>query len=373
MSVMRAYHEMSVYRGRQLTTDRELNVLHIGDTKRGRDFIERLFGHVPERELIGKCIVWSLPKRLKRIETKFDIVMVEINRLFAKRFRQSGYFTIPQWVEFGREITKDTQKRYADAPKSLKSDLNKIRRSDFRAFISRDLNDFIYFYDRMYRPHILRRYPDTMITKSRKQLEKIFSSGFLLILKKADHPVAGALVKIDDDVITESCIGVFEGRKELLQCGVSGLMDYHLQEWAAENSKRFINVGHTRPFPLDGVYFNKRKWMMSISPDGDGVMSLAFKPNIRPNETAAILTSYPFIFQSKNNLFCLVCIYCKIKDFSMDLIHNLWKRYWTDGLKGIVVFAPAGFSPAIVQLVYQRYEGKICLTTNLRQALKFHG
>jgi hypothetical protein len=372
-AVTRAYHEMSVYRGPQLSTDREISVLHVGHKNRGRDFIERLFGYLPERMIIGKCFAWSIPKRINQIEKKFDFVMVEISRLFAQNFRQAGYFTIPQWVEFGRKIIKNPQERYAGAPKSLKSDLNKIRRSDLRAFISRDLNDFNFFYDRMYRPHILRRYADTMITKGRKQLAKIFSSGFLLILKKADQPVAGALVKIDDDVITESCIGVFDGRKELLHCGVSGLMDYHLQEWAAENSKRFINLGHTRPFPLDGVYFNKRKWMMSISPDGDGVMSLAFKPYVRPNEAAAILTSYPFIFQSKNTLFCLVCICCKIKDFSMDLIHGLWKRYWTDGLKCIVVFAPAGFSPAVVQSVYQRYEGKICLTTNLSETLKFHG
>ena len=372
-SIMRAYHEMSVYRGRQLTTDRELNVLNVGDTERGRDFIERLFGYVPERILIGKCLVWSLPERLKRIDKKFDIVMVEINRLFARRFRQAGYFTIPQWVEFGREINKDPQKRYADASKSLKSDLNKIRRSNLRGLISRDLNDFNFFYERMYRPHILRRYADTMIAKSRKRLTKIFLNGFLLILKKADQPVAGALVKVDDDVITESCIGVFEGKKEFLQCGVSGLMDYHLQEWAAANSKRFINVGHTRPFPLDGVYFNKRKWLMSILPDSDGVMSMAFKPHIRPNEAAAILTSYPFIYQTKDTLFCLVCIYCNINDFSMELIHELWKRYWTSGLKCIVVFAPAGFSPAVVQSAYQRYGGKIRLTTNLSGALKFHG
>jgi hypothetical protein len=363
---------MYIYRGRQLATGREVSVLSVGGTDRGRDFVERLYGYLPERTLIGKHFALSMPKRLKFIESKFDFVMLEINRLFAQKIRQAGFFTIPQWVEFGREIIKDPQKRYVNAPKSLKSDLNKIRRSDLRATFSRKLNDFNFFYDRMYRPHISKRYADKMIVKGRKKLKKIFSRGFLLILKKSDKPVAGALVKVDDDVITESCIGVLDGKKELIQCGVSGLMDYHLQEWAAANSKQFINVGHTRPFPLDGVYFNKRKWMMSILPDSDGVMSMAFKPCLRLNDAAAALAPFPFIFHSKNNLFCLVCIHCKMSDISIDLIHNIWKRYWTKGLKRIVVFAPGGFLPTTAQSVYRRYGGKLCLTSSLYEALNIH-
>jgi hypothetical protein len=63
--------------------------------------------------------------------------MMETNRLRASYFRRAGFFTIPEWVEFGRQVVPDQKLRYRGASKSLKSDLNKIRNSRFSVVITK--------------------------------------------------------------------------------------------------------------------------------------------------------------------------------------------------------------------------------------------
>ena len=73
-----------------------------------------------------------------------------------------------------------------------------------------------------------------------------------MLLKENQRSIAGAIVKVDKSTVTEVTLGVRDGSDEYLKIGVSGIIDYHLHEWAADHHKNYINVGHTRPFPLDG-------------------------------------------------------------------------------------------------------------------------
>jgi hypothetical protein len=369
---LRIKQPITLYDDRLPTAEGNLRVCHIGDPQRGEEFIRQLYGKRPFAQAYGKRIVWPRPKTVETAAPACDILLVEINRLFIDAYRRAGFFAIPEWVEFGRTVVKDSEERYKGAEKSLKSDLNKIRRTDCSVEYTRTLSDFEHFYNEMYLPHVLTRFGEGGIVKSKREMQKQFETGFLLMLKYKDKPVAGALVKIDQEIVTERAIGVLHGMDEILKSGVSGIIDYYLHQWAAENDKSFINVGHTRPFPLDGVFFNKRKWQMAIFQDHDGVMNMAMKFNIEGQSAVSILDRFPFVFQTQTGL-GLICSFNKNRPLLIKDLESLLKRYATAGLESMIVISPGGADEEVTKFT-ERYQGvKLNVVNCIKRANKdFH-
>jgi hypothetical protein len=295
--------------------------------------------------------------------------MVEINRLLVRPYLRSGFFPIPEWIEFGRTVVGDPSLRYTEASKSLKSDLNRISRSDFDISITNSEGDFNLFYDAMYLPYVINRYGPERITKSKRCLKKIFKRGFILFLNGPRGPVAGAIVSIERDHITETAIGVRDGSETIFKTGVSGLLDFYIHQWAADNGKRFINVGHTRPFPLDGVYFNKRKWLMSVLPDEDGVMNLAVKFNMSSFKTASVLESFPFLFQTGKGLNILCSIDNK-RAMTIPIVKSAFRRFWSAGIDRLIMLAPACFDQRVLTFAAEKIGPELALVSNLYAAIE---
>jgi hypothetical protein len=342
-ALLRMRHEVAYYEGPQNNSGKQFRVCHIGNGFRCEDFIGRLFGALPRRRVTGNRIVLANPESLLSAAQDCDVFIVEINRFFSDSFSRCGYFTIPEWVEFGRSVEPDPSKRYEGATKSLKSDLNRVRRSNYVVSTSRKKEDFDLFYKSMYLPHMDRRFGSQQIVKSRRHLMKLFASGFLLLLSDGQTPIAGSLVKIEGRTVTEATLGIRQGSEEILRNGVSGEIDYHLHQWSVEHDMHFINVGHTRPFPEDGIYFNKRKWMMSIMQDQDGVMNFALKLQLKDSDVMRIFKNCPFIFQNRSGL-NLFHACDEQQPISVKQVKAIWKRYWTPGLNRIVGLAPNGLS-----------------------------
>jgi hypothetical protein len=267
--------------------------------------------------------------------------LVEVNRLYTPFYRRAGYILIPEWVEFGRSVEPDETTRYADASKSLRTDLRAIRASRYAPAISRDPADFQMFYHRMYLPYATRRFGPEVIKKTRAALLRDFRSGFLLILRHGDSPVAAGLVRVDGSTVRLTTLGVLDGSDDLLRAQVSGAIDYHLHDWAAGHRMRFIAVGHTRPFPTDGVYFNKRKWLMAIAPDHDGVMSIALKWLGSEELVAHIVSACPFVYSGRLGLGVL-CAHPAGHSMQLTEAIGVVNRNWTPGLASLIALCPGG-------------------------------
>jgi hypothetical protein len=366
---LRIRREIVCFEGRQSSSGLNLKVCFVGNEKRGDYFIRHLFGHKPPPQKINRCPSFIKPAKIVSFATTYDILMVEINRLQLKPYLRSGFFPIPEWIEFGRTVVGDPSLRYSGASKSLKSDLNRINRSNFDISITNSEGDFNLFYDAMYLPYVISRYGPEKILKSKRVLKKSFKKGFILFLNGSKGPVAGAVISIERDCITETAIGVRYGSEEIFKAGVSGLIDFYIHQWAADNGKRFINVGHTRPFPLDGVYFNKRKWLMSVLPDEDGVMNLAVKFNMSGLKTASVLESFPFLFQTDRGLNILCSIDSK-RAMTIPIVKSTFSRFWSTGINRLIMLAPACFDQRVLSYAAEKIGPELALITNLNAAVE---
>ena len=367
--LVRLRQEVAIYEGRCARSDAALKVLHVGDTARGTEFIRRLYGCLPERKVMGMRLSWSAPENLELHGEGCDIVLVEINRRQAEMFRKAGYLTVPEWVEFEREVVRDSEARYAGATKSLKSDLNKIRSSDFKVHITKEDADFRMFYERMYFPYSMRRFGDAVIVKTERKLRGDFEAGFLILLEQDGAKLAGAMIRLEGGVASETTVGVLDGSDDLMRMAVTGALDYHLHEWASKNNVHLINVGHTRPFPLDGVFNNKRKWLMSVVPDYDGVMDMAVRIGNEDSKVIRALEGCPFVFQGDQGL-GVFCVHAATERMELKDVKALYKRYWTDGFEYLVVVAPGGYSAEAKEVAEKSYGSGIHLFTGISEAVQ---
>jgi len=345
---LRMKSEVSLFEGYRENSDEYIKLCYIGSVLRGKEFVCQIFGNLPDRRVVGNCLSIYAQKRLEKYYTTFDVVMVETNRLLLTKFLKNGFFPIPEWIEFERPVIIDEKLRYSGGTKSLKSDLNRIKKTRYHVSVSNSLSDFDKFYETMYLPFVEHRYGENGILKSRTRLKRDFLSGFLMFVCDAEKPIAGAIVLPDKYVVRETTIGIAYRSGSALRTGVTGILDYHIHDWAAKHGKRVMNVGHTRAFPNDGVFFNKRKWLMRVVPDQDGVNNISVKFNGTAWKASSLIHPFPFIFQTKTGLI-LLCSLDQEVAATANQLKSLHQRYWTDGLQSMVVFSPAGFSPHAVE------------------------
>jgi len=97
--------------------------------------------------------------------------------------------------------------------------LKKIRKTNFQYEISKDPEDFEKFYSTMYLPYVQKRFGAATITKSRNKMSEIWRKGFLFFLLLEGNPVAGALVRVEEEEITETALGILDGAEDYLRMG----------------------------------------------------------------------------------------------------------------------------------------------------------
>jgi hypothetical protein len=370
-AVLRARLPVWLHDAPHSATDGNLRLVHVGNRHRGRDFVERLYGVYQPGTRLGSA--WVGPAWNGRGERvpEHDLLLLETSRLYGQAYRRAGFITVPEWVEFGREVVADEKQRYAGAGKSLRCDLKALRRSPLEAVISSDPAQFDLFHRHMYLPHMATRFGAASIEKPRSKLWRDFRAGFLLLLKCHERFVAGALVRVDGDTARETTLGVLEGEDEILRLGVSGAIDYHLHAWAAANGKRFLGVGHTRPFPADGVFFNKRKWQMSVMADADGVTDFTLKMRKAAVFPLEVYERCPLVYSGSAGLGVLAA-HRSGRPLDLDEVLARIRRYWTDGLHSLILVCPGGLRPGVAEAVRERRGAGVHLCTALEQALEIY-
>jgi hypothetical protein len=347
-SLLRLRQAVRLYEGEQKGSGLALRVLHVGDDQRGRFFVEHLYGHLPPARILGHALVTPSPRSLRVRGVECDLELIEINPLYSSRYRGAGYFVIPEWVLFGRPVVADPRHRYADAPQSLRRAVRAARESDFELAISQEPADFTQFYETMYRPHTVKRFGATTILKSRRHLQREFRSGFLMQLKRAGSPVAAGIARVSGTQVSLTAIGVLDGSEEILRSNASAALDYHLHEYAAAHGMLRIDVGHTRPFPGDGVFFNKRKWQMRIAPDADGAMSMALGWRGRDPRLAEVLERYSFVYEGAQGL-GVFGVRRADHPLDFDEVYK-WRRLcWVEGLSSFIAVCPRGVRDGVVE------------------------
>jgi Acetyltransferase (GNAT) domain len=240
-----------VYVGRR--GDGDVKIVAVGRPKRFLPLLRRLFEDVQEVERTRRT-AWG-PESFD--DTEADLVVSEVHRWVAPRFRSAGWLIMPDSIRWAGDAEALPP---AFPCRSLREDLKKVRRYDYALQQSTAWADWEEFYETMLLPQAVSRFGEAAWLPSRRFLRELWRRGTLHLLFRDGQWVAGSCSVRNGDTLWLPLTGMLDGSPRLLHEGVFVALISKTFAWARTQGYRRIDGGRTTPFVQDGVPKNKAKW-----------------------------------------------------------------------------------------------------------------
>ena len=236
-------------------------IMELGREKLTTPICTRLFGPLPAA--IQEARRWFLsPTHLQ--EAAADLVIAEVHRWMAPRFRRNGWLIVPRSVRWQGDLASVPP---ATPSKSLQANLTKLRRQNFSLVQGASAADWQEFFTTMVAPQAKTRHGPTAWVASEPFLRTVEEEGTLHFIVDQGVRVAGTCTIPYGDTLWFPLMGVRHGDPDLLQRG-AGVATIALPiEWARQNNYRRVDLGRTGSFVNDGLQQYKRKWGFVPVPD----------------------------------------------------------------------------------------------------------
>jgi hypothetical protein len=262
-----------------------------------------------------------------------DIIAINGNYFVLNKFLNSGYFLLPN-IDFVLDLNRELDLILNNMSKRRKRDLKKMKRKNYEVSISRDcLEDFDFFYFRMYLPFIKKRFRKGALISSFFELKKNYeNNGGIVFVKKGNEKIVGLLFKIVKNDLYAKSLGVVNGDQRYINDFAGQAALYNLVKWAIEKEFGKLNYGNTLPFFFDGIFNYKKEWGMYIKMHPKRPF-IILKPDNVNIQTLSFLQENPFIFVDKKTMKGLV--FLNKKPLKNEL-ENFFSNYFLLNLKSII-------------------------------------
>lgn len=229
-------------------------IVEIGREKLLRSLGTRLFGELPRATSALRLPLWS-PTLI--VDPESDIVMAEVHRWMASRFRSAGWLIVPQSVRWQGSLDAIPPK---DSSHGLLENMRKVRKQGFAIEQSSARADWEEFYSTMVGPQALARHGAGAWVPSPLLMKDFARKGILHLITRGGERVAGICTVPRGDTLWLAISGVRNGDPALLRLGAGVAILALTIEWARAQGFRALDAGRTGPFCNDGLQQFKRKW-----------------------------------------------------------------------------------------------------------------
>jgi hypothetical protein len=239
-------------RRRSLEFQGEMTVIvEIGREKLIRPLTSRLFGELPAAVLVQLRSVWS-PSALPEAASG-DVVIAEVHRWMAERFRRAGWLIVPQAVRWHGDLAT-----ILSSP-GFRESLANARKQGFRIEQTASAADWDYFYSEMLEPQASAPHSSVWLPSSRL-LAELAHAGSLHLITRGGERVAGVCTVPLRESLWLAVSAVRQGHPALIQQGVDFALFALIIEWARAQGYHRIDAGRTSPFLKDGLQQFNRMW-----------------------------------------------------------------------------------------------------------------
>ena len=242
------------------TGGRDVTLLEIGRPKLTGPLCTRLFGELPPPESEAAR---SLRDPL-RAAGGADLVVAEVHRWMASRFRRAGWIIVPDQVRWQGELSSLPP---PIPSRSLKDDLRKVRSQGYALEHAASAGDWEEFVTTMVAPQASARFGGEAWIPSAYLLRQFAERGRLHFVVRDGDRVGGICSVRSGDTLWLPLSGVRHGDPALLRAGVSAAAWVLAMAWAKGEGCVTVDMGRTSPFFHDGVQQYKRKWGLDPRPD----------------------------------------------------------------------------------------------------------
>jgi GNAT superfamily N-acetyltransferase len=235
-----------------------IELIEVGREKLLRPIGAKLFGELPEPTRELPRALWS-PAAVSQGSTA-DMVLAEVHRWMAPRFRRAGWVIVPQSVRWHGELAAIPPK---DCSHGLLDNMRKIRRQNLTVEQGTSSSDWKEFFETMALPQALSRHGPEAWRPSPQLREEFSKVGILQLVVRDGVRVGGVCTVSRGDTLWLAISGVRQGDPRLQRQGVGFAILALTIEWARQQGYRFLDAGRTGPFVNDGLHQFKRRWGLS--------------------------------------------------------------------------------------------------------------
>jgi hypothetical protein len=239
----------------------ELRLLEVGREKLTSELSAGFLGDLPRAIPSVVRGLWN-PSAFTVGEA--DLVLVEVHRWMARRFRRAGWLMVPDAVRWEGELSQVPPPR---SSRSLLKDLKKIQRYGYTVEHARAPADWEEFDSTMLRPLARSRHGKQAWIASRGLLQQLSRTGTLHFVCRDGKRIAATCSVPRGETIWVPLTGIKDGDPALLQQGASVAALAAALDWGRRQGYRRVDAGRTSPFLHDGVQQFKRKWGLLPVPD----------------------------------------------------------------------------------------------------------
>lgn len=225
--------------------------------------ISRLFGAARvQRRLIGRRPLFMLQQLKETLGCSIGIIAGP-QRILNWMCRDDD-ICVPWWIDAELDIEKALD--CADRPKSLKDDLRRIRKNNLGFKLSMSLEDFKFFYERIYMPTITTSHGASALSSCYQERCAEIRAGKakLMFVTKDGKPIGGVLLDYQNEIPALRDIGILDSNKELLKTGVITAAYFFAMQTLKKNGYNKVCLGLSRSFLNDGVLTFKQKWRPTL-------------------------------------------------------------------------------------------------------------
>ena len=226
-------------------------------------FTFSLFGNNPvERQEIAKTSSKKSRRIAEKLARSTDMVVFERNCLVNWKPGWGDWVEVPYQLRHIFKLTpEDDWQSLEDRFREQKRYIRKAQKENFSITISREKDDFDFFYDNMLVPLAERKYEDRARIAQHEYLAKLFPKGFITFVSTQDgQRIAGAFNIVDGDLYSGMVMGVLNGNEAWIQKGVVALLYQSDIQYCYKNGLKRIDIGESVPFANNGLFRYKAMW-----------------------------------------------------------------------------------------------------------------
>lgn len=256
----------------------------------------------PYRKLIPK---WRINKYLKENIINGDLALVEVSHKPSRQLSiELPGFVLPKWVKMYMDVDLVLEPR-----KKINAIQNAIKRYSLSVEKAYSDQDFIFFYEKLYKPYIESRHKESAVVEKCKEMLHNFKrwKSTLYFIVKNGVRIAGMYEHLDDGFPYMHALGVLDASEDIMKMKVIGALYYFSLEDHKKNNVKHVNIGGTSPLINDGL----TRYKISLGSMVQNIKHqkserLKLLPLNNTKEVKRFLISNPLIFFEDKNIYCAI-------------------------------------------------------------------
>jgi len=351
--------DLWILSGEEIISHQKLSIIYAGTEVHRNYFTKMAYDNSFNENYLGKVWFWKVFKVVKEKSYTCSLIVVAVDGPLCALFRNRTYFNIPFWVSSLTNISADSS--LFTGNKSIRSDITKIKNNKLSFEITHDSCRFDSFYYNMYRPYVAQRHGDGAIIAEYACMKNQFKNSELLLIKKGNEYIAGALLVYKKKQPRPVYVGVKDGNFDYVKDGVVGAIFYFAVHRFKEKGYKEADFGGSRAFLKDGVlHYKKRRGAsrISYSPWQSGIFFV--QPLTNTPGLKAFLINNPFIFVDKGEINGAIFVNSHYS-FSQQTLEKIYKNYHFDGMSQLFIYQFGRNSYGIQKMLPLEFQEKIRL------------